>query len=163
MRTRPVTTSVLGAVIALGVVLATLLVLRGIATAGAPPGQYDLDALSPTVTDQRTGLVWQRIAQPPRKSLANAQTYCQTLALGDVPAGQWRLPNVRELATILDPSAAAPPLWDWDAFGDSGPGQLWSNTPDVSGTNGEVWIMDVLAGGITSTTPANTEGVLCVH
>jgi hypothetical protein len=163
MRTQSLKARFLGVAIALCVVLATLAVLRGIATAGAPPGQYDFDALAPTLKDTKTGLEWQRIAQPPRKSLANAQTYCQTLALGDVPAGQWRVPNVRELATILDPASTAPPLWDWDAFGDSGPGQLWSNTPDVSGSNGEVWTLDVTAGEVMSAIPASTEGVLCVH
>jgi hypothetical protein len=138
-------------------------VLRGIALAGAPPGHFVVDGGMGTVTDQKTGLVWQRFAVPPRRNLAGAQTYCQTLDLGGISAGAWRLPSIKELATIYDANAATPPLWDWDVFGESGPGQLWSTTPDVTGSNGEVWILDVVSGDIQNAAPSTTEGVLCVH
>lgn len=151
------------AVLGIAVMGALLLSLRGIAAASAPPGHFEIDGGMGVVVDTKTGLVWQRFAQPPRKNLAGATTYCQTLDLGGIPVGTWRIPSIRELATIYDPTGTLPPLWDMDVFGDSGPGQIWSVTPDVTGTNGEIWILDVAAGDTSSATPATTQGVLCVH
>jgi hypothetical protein len=62
-----------------------------------------------TITDILTGLVWTKNANcDGDKSWDDALTYCNTLSNGDcglqdnsVP-GDWRLPNVRELQSLID-------------------------------------------------------------
>jgi hypothetical protein len=53
-----------------------------------------------TVTDERTGLVWQQQDDGQIRTWETAIAYCEGLSL----AGQsdWRLPNVKELESITD-------------------------------------------------------------
>jgi hypothetical protein len=77
-----------------------------------------------TVTDQVTGLVWQKTPDGVARTHSAAATYCADLDLG----GQtdWRLPDQRELATIIDHSlnkpAFAAPL-------EGSTGEYWSGAP----------------------------------
>lgn len=54
------------------------------------------------VTDETTGLMWQDDADAVsvRKTWANAKNYCQNKTLGGY--SDWRLPTIKELATIVD-------------------------------------------------------------
>ena len=65
----------------------------------------------PEVTDRATGLVWQgctagqegascQTGAADKMTWSNALQYCETLSWGD--ASDWRLPNILELAGILD-------------------------------------------------------------
>jgi formylglycine-generating enzyme required for sulfatase activity len=72
----------------------------------APPDQYVIEA-SGEVRDSYTGLVWQAGYSPSTLSFADARTYCEALGLN----GQsWRLPSVRELATLVDEAEVAPSI-----------------------------------------------------
>lgn len=62
-----------------------------------------------TARDVRTGLVWQIDPIPTTKLLADAKTTCSSLVLGSFSTG-WRLPNIRELATLVDESREVTPL-----------------------------------------------------
>jgi hypothetical protein len=60
-----------------------------------------------TVTDTQTGLMWQRIAQD-TMTWKNALSYCEGLTLGNYD--DWRLPNIKELASLTDLSYDDPPI-----------------------------------------------------
>ena len=52
-----------------------------------------------TVTDSTTGLMWQKETNP-RMAPKAAETYCEKLTVGGYT--DWRLPNIKELNTILN-------------------------------------------------------------
>jgi len=75
-----------------------------------------------TVTDKCTGLMWQKETAPDRYTWQQALKYCENLTLAG--HSDWRLPNVRELQSIvdyrrrnpsIDPVFGAVPLSYWSA------------------------------------------------
>jgi hypothetical protein len=83
-----------------------------------------------TVTDTKTSLVWQQITLAPssnKKSWEESLTYCEDLTLAS--QSDWRLPNIKELGSIVDVSEQrGNPAIDETAF----PGTqqyYWSSTP----------------------------------
>ncbi len=91
-----------------------------------------------TVTDSKTGLTWMRCAMGQTwdgttcSGTVSTYTFDQASALiGTVTfAGQndWRLPNIRELQTIVDRSVYYPAI-DSAAFPNTPSLYFWSNTP----------------------------------
>lgn len=73
-----------------------------------------LSAQSIQVKDQKTGLIWQRAQSSSSlewnssQSIGSAQSYCQNLAIASQGAGSWRLPSVKELATLVDYAVSLP-------------------------------------------------------
>src|SRR5258708_26833512 len=65
------------------------------ARADAPTGRYTAgtDGATPWVKDNRTGLVWKKIAESGKFSWDDAKTQC---------TGTCRLPDVRELQSLVD-------------------------------------------------------------
>jgi hypothetical protein len=72
----------------------------------APPNQYTLVATG-EVQDNYTGLVWQQGNSPMTMAFADAAAYCTSLALN---GHTWRLPSIRELATLVDEAQVAPAI-----------------------------------------------------
>jgi hypothetical protein len=88
--------------------------------------RYDL-SLAGTVHDASTGLTWQRAASSDRVSWADADAACIAL---DLQGKGWRLPNMKELQTLVDEARASPAI-DTQAFPDT-PGEgFWAATPLV--------------------------------
>jgi hypothetical protein len=95
---------------------------------GAPKGpftpaqRYSVEAASDTVTDTRTGLVWER-------SLSDVLVYAEAEAHCASLGGGFRVPTFKELFTLLDrsrtPSIAA-------AFGATPSEPFWSSIPHFS-------------------------------
>jgi hypothetical protein len=93
-----------------------------------------------TVTD--TGLTWQQETAPDMYTWAEALQYCEGLELGGET--DWRLPNVRELESIvdfgrynpaIDPVFSAESSWYWSSSSSvGGPSRAWH----VSFTDGRV-------------------------
>lgn len=82
---------------------------RGISS--APPGRYTIPG-DGTVYDNKTKLTWQQATQPVQtQSVAIAS--CRSVSL---PGSGWRLPTIKELHTLIDFSASAPPYIDQTAF-----------------------------------------------
>ncbi|WP_437819599.1 Lcl domain-containing protein [Sorangium sp. So ce1078] len=74
--------------------------------AAAPPDQYTV--VSPgEVRDNYTGLIWQQGYSPTTMTWEAAKSYCATLDLND---HAWRLPSIRELATLVDEALVAPSI-----------------------------------------------------
>jgi len=80
-----------------------------------------------TVTDTKTGLVWQRTAPTTTYSWADAQTYCAGVG-SSLGGSGWRLPNIRELNSIVDDTVIKPAI-DANAFPATPAERFWSSTP----------------------------------
>jgi hypothetical protein len=76
------------------------------AAAVAPPNQYS-EVESGEVKDNYTGLIWQVGSSDATMSFTEAAGYCSSLGLN----GQtWRLPSIREAATLVDEARVAPAI-----------------------------------------------------
>jgi hypothetical protein len=85
-----------------------------------PPDQYT--AIAGEVRDNYTGLVWEA-GDSDEVDHAGALEYCEELELG----GQtWRLPSIRELATLVDEAKVAPAI-DESMFPDTKYGSRSNN------------------------------------
>jgi hypothetical protein len=88
-----------------------------------------------TVTDNTTGLVWQKCGNgkdtttcagaATMVNFAIAGSYCSSLTLAN---RTWRLPNKMELETIVDHGRTAAPTIDTTAFPDTHTGNHWTST-----------------------------------
>jgi hypothetical protein len=105
------------------VVLASIgtaaLLARSPAIADAPFGRYEVTAT--TVVDKKTGLTWRRDPMlPALNTLETARKTC--------PTG-FRLPSIKEYATLVDESAKTVPFVDTKAFPNvKGSDVFWSDT-----------------------------------
>jgi hypothetical protein len=87
-----------------------------------------------TMSDSSTGLMWQQTATPDYMTWDDAISYCNSLSLPTTNGYvDWRLPNIKELTTILDTSQN--PSINLTAFppGDYSLG-FWSSTAAVVDT-----------------------------
>jgi len=73
----------------------------------APPNQYTAISAD-EVQDNYTGLIWQRTGNSSGLiTWDQAVAYCSSLTIG---GNAWRLPSVRELATLVDEAQVAPAI-----------------------------------------------------
>ena len=89
-----------------------------------------------TVTDTGTGLMWQ---QSTGGSMAwdAALTYCESLTLAG--HADWRLPNRKELRSIVDYAKYNPAI-DVDAFPNTLSSSYWSSTTSAF-SSGNAWFV----------------------
>jgi Protein of unknown function (DUF1566) len=78
--------------------------------------------------DVHTGLAWQRAVDRDAYAWDEAKSYCARL---DVEGGEWRLPSVRELLTLVDVTRMEPAI-DLSAFPDTPSEFFWSSSPSVA-------------------------------
>jgi hypothetical protein len=102
-----------------------------------------------TVTDNLTELIWLKDAGAGGSMSWNeALTYCNNLADGDCGlkdgsvAGDWRLPNVRELNSLIHYGVAIPALPDTAGTGQCSEGDPFNNVP----SKGFYWSSTTYAG-----------------
>ncbi len=91
--------------------------------------RYDL-SIAGTVRDVSTQLTWQQAASADRVVWTDAAAACATL---DLQGQGWRLPNMKELQTLVDESRASPAI-DTQAFPDTPAEGFWAATPLVGST-----------------------------
>jgi hypothetical protein len=83
-----------------------------------------------TVSDMATGLTWQQADDGITRNWAEALAYCENLTLAG--SSDWRLPNVKELQSIVDYTSTYPAL-DTGVFIQTNPaGWFWSSTTHVN-------------------------------
>ena len=114
------------------------------------------------VTDKRTGLEWARcsLGQSWNGSTctgtASTHTHEQALAQAQAAnvggASGWRLPNVKELASLADKGCRDPAI-DSTAFPNTPSSWYWASSPNVGNSDG-AWV--VISAMATST--ATTHG-----
>lgn len=110
---------------------------------GGPIGPALLDNADGTVTDAARGLTWQQADDGVKKTWYDALTYCEGLTLGGV--SDWRVPNVKELISILD-HARSPPF-EQTFFPSTQPAYYWSSTTER--TWGGAWQASFQTGKVT--------------
>jgi len=139
------------------VLTAMLLAALGAVAQAAP---FTVSADGSEVSDAKTGLIWRRCAQGMTAGLltctGTASTFNHEAALAharDQAASTgvaWRLPNVRELASLMDRSKIGPAI-DSEAFPGlptgSGP-RFWSSTPNVNTPLGYAWHVGIKRGNV---------------
>ena len=127
------------------------LLAAGFAWAEAP---FTVSADGTEVTDGRTGLVWRCCAEGMVATggtctgTASTFTHEQAMVRARDQAAStsvaWRLPNVKELTSIVDRSKSNPAI-DTVAFPATPANAFWSSSPDV-GSAGGAWYVGFTAG-----------------
>lgn len=83
------------------------------------------DNLDGTVTDSVTGLMWQKGDDGITKNWQTALSYCEVLLLAG--HSDWRLPDIKELESIVDDSIFSPAI-DTNFFPSAYSSFYWSAT-----------------------------------
>jgi hypothetical protein len=107
------------------------------------PGTRYTDNGNGSVTDNLTGLIWLKNAGCFAPAVwATALTDANQLASGQCglndgsSAGQWRLPNIVELESLVDPSASDPALTAGNPFVNAASSIYWTSTSYFGGEEG---------------------------
>jgi WD40 repeat protein len=111
-----------------------------------------------TVLDTLTKLTWQRSLDAATRSWSEAGAYCASLTLDG--AG-WRLPNMKELQTLIDERTTSPAI-DRAAFPDTPSEAFWTSSPLVGGPV-EAWFVNFYSGVSYTNVPENAYRVRCVR
>jgi hypothetical protein len=132
--------------------------------AGAPnPASYT-DNDDGTITDDVTGLMWQRLVERAANveqgifTQATARAYCAGLTLG--PFDDWRLPSLIELASLVDDDTFTPSLSP--KFGAAPPTPTWSSTPKADDAT-RSWTVNFVRGLHESAPNSTLRHVRCVR
>jgi len=139
--------------------------------ASTPKEQFDIpNELSDVVTDKVTGLMWMRC--PSGYAMSNVTFACaqtvlapqmgwkDAVAKAEDPAGNssgtlfgfagWRLPNVKELASIIEHGCNSPSI-NKIVFPDTPVGQYWTSSPtSQAGEELAAWVVDFQQGKASS-------------
>jgi hypothetical protein len=101
--------------------------LKVLSVKGPPfiPGRFVAGVNGTVVIDEETGLMFQAGEQQPM-TWVQALEYCKKLELGGY--SDWRLPNIRELMTIVSFDREGPPYLDSRFFPWARAGTYWSST-----------------------------------
>lgn len=121
----------------------------------APPNNFT--ANNGTVTDQRTGLVWQQQDDGQLRSWEGAIAYCESLSLDNQSV--WRVPNVKELESINDESRVGSAIDP--AFTGTKSSEYWTSTTNAT-TSVEAWVVNFYYGGFNYLNKSSNYYVRCV-
>jgi hypothetical protein len=128
--------------------------------AGAPNPETYTDNMDGTVTDNVTGLMWQKAVAtgPAGAGLSGftqpqAVAFCSTLTLAT--HSDWRLPTIIELTSIVDLGQSSPSINV--TFFPATQGNFWSSSPEF-GSPANAWIVYFDNGGAAGT---DYMGLLC--
>ena len=106
-------------------------------SAGLPnPSSYTQDVLDDIVTDEITGLMWQRTVDDSTHTWAEARMYCLDL----VHAGydDWRLPWRIELVSLVDYTKTNPAIDD--VFPNTAPNEYWTASKSAD-NSANAWVV----------------------
>ncbi len=110
------------------------------------------------VYDQQTTLVWEEASSVEAMSWEGALQYCSSLGLDG--QSDWRLPNRKELETIVSYEHSNPSIDT--TFGDTLPDSYWTSTTRA-GYLGQAWTVNFYAGYAQPTEKDQTHYVRCVR
>lgn len=98
-----------------------------------------------TVTDQRTGLIWQKVQASQAMSWEEALKHCATTEI----AGHkdWRLPNIKELRSLSDDGKVRPSI-DKSLFPGAKSASYWSSTSQANRPE-RAWYVEFTTGLVT--------------
>lgn len=111
------------------------------------------------VIDKNTGLMWQRDHASSGMGWVQALQYCEGLTTDGYT--DWRLPNMKELLTLVDESAASPAI-DADAFPGTPASWFWSSSAYPYWAF-YAYDVDFAAGDLSAYTHTTVNYVRCVR
>ena len=112
-----------------------------------------------TITDSRTGLMWQKQDDGTVRTWENAISYCEGLTLA--AQSDWRLPNIKELKTIVDNTKYSPAI-DMTYFPNTQSSSYWSSSTDAGYTD-NAWCVSFDSGNVGNDGKADTGYARCVR
>ena len=98
-----------------------------------------------TITDELTGLMWSKNANLGSMTWQGALDYVETLSIGGY--SDWRLPNRKELFSLIDHSKNAPALPVDHLFQNVQSDYYWSSTTSASST-AHAWVVGMWNGNV---------------
>lgn len=111
------------------------------------------------VTDVRTGLTWEQSPDFFYGAWSEAIAHCQAKTAGGQKG--WRLPSIKELASLIDSSQKDPALPSGHPFGNIKSSIYWSSTP--SETDDIVaWHVSFFSGEIVTDQKSQTRRAWCI-
>jgi hypothetical protein len=139
--------------------------------ASAQPFVFSVDGSE--VTDQKTGLIWRRCSEgmswDGSTCAGTASTFTHEAALQRAAAQAsstgiaWRLPNVKELSSIVDRSRSNPAI-DPAAFPATPPTSFWSASPKpYAGISTYAWHVNFVSGNVYGNYRINSDSVRLVR
>ena len=130
-------------------------------TAGAPNLESYTDNGDGTVTDNVTGLMWQKsvLVTDPTYTWAEAATHCSTLSLGGHT--DWRLPTEMELMSIVDSGQLNPSI-NGTYFPSTPSAYFWSSSPAADSPS-RAWLVYFNYGSTLNTDVSYTFNARCVR
>ncbi|NTV13165.1 MAG: beta-propeller fold lactonase family protein [Desulfobulbaceae bacterium] len=138
----------------------TLVLIGALLLAQAAPalaGRFT-DLGNQTVTDRDSGLMWQQ-SEGGAMNWEAALSYCQGLNLATL--GDWRLPNLKELNSLIDHGRSNPAL-DSGVFPNGAATAYWSAT-SVAGVLGQAWTVEFAAGATGKSEKTVNAKVRCLR
>ncbi len=90
-----------------------------------------------TITDNKTGLMWMKAAPSTPMNWEEALIYCEALEIANY--FDWRLPNIKELRTLVNSNSLYPTI-DTDYFLNDSNNTFWSSTPGINNP-GHAWVV----------------------
>lgn len=135
---------------------------------GAPAALVDNG--NGTVTDNSTGLIWQKCSAGQNNdgtcggtvsyyNSDQALSYCSALSLGG--RDDWRLPNVKELKSLIDNTSYSPAI-DAVSFPNTSAYYYWASTT-LAGITGNAWFVLFDDGYVQATAKYSLMAVRCVR
>ena len=112
-----------------------------------------------TVSDAVTGLVWQRQDDNQTRLWKDALAYCENLVFAG--ADTWRLPNVKELRSIVDDTVTQPGI-DSSVFPNTKSTGYWTSTTRHGAPN-FAWYIYFSKGLASTDMKTNPNYVRCVR
>lgn len=122
-------------------------------------GSFDYLDNGETITHQSTGLIWQKESDRQQPIWEDAISYCENLSLGG--HSDWRLPNIKELQTIMDYGKYDPAI-DETYFPNTAFSYYWSSTASADGS-GSAWGVAFGDGRVDANLKSNSYYVRCVR
>ena len=111
-----------------------------------------------TVTDGSTGLIWQE-AEIAAVAWEDALLHAESLTLGG--HNDWRLPNIKELFSLVDVNRSSPAI-DRGAFAGSLSARYWSSTSEANRSS-RAWVVETRYGTVEYVEKTGTAAVRAVR
>ncbi len=132
----------------------SVLCVRG----GQYPAQGLTDNGNGTITDNNTGLMWQK-DEPGSAAWQAALDYCNGLSLGG--RSDWRLPDVKELESLNDSTRYSPAI-NTTYFPNAYPLAYWASTTFFSAPK-EAWYVSFHDSSVSGSDKSGSAYVRCVR
>jgi hypothetical protein len=113
-----------------------------------------------TVTDNDLGLMWQQRDDGTKKTWETALSYCEGLSLTQYD--DWRVPNKRELMSIVDYARSGPPAISTTYFPGTASEGYWVSTTSAN-DSASAWYVDFGYGNVTKINKSQDNYVRCVR